>query len=115
MDTKTKIIAQGKRRIEQIQNQYEERILHLLKGRLVNQLSDTEKVLYDILIQSSLFDPRRPDVGYGKEEMVIKGNEIGKRLDALSPAEFLTDDYVIEWREHLGDGMKITNLPIQTE
>ena len=105
-------VQQRKRRIQQIVNQYEKRILLLLNGRQKEQLTRVERKTYDILIRASMYDPRRPDVGFGTKEMVEKGYEISVKLDALSDEQFLFDPYVLKWIDAIGEGMKINNLPI---
>lgn len=105
-------VQQRKRRIQQIIDQYEKRILFLLNGRQKEQLTENERKIYDILVRSSMYDPRRPDVGFGNKEMVEKGFEIGAKLDKMSEEEFLTSSYTLEWIDTIGYGMKINNLPI---
>lgn len=105
-------IQQRKKRIQQIIDQYEKRIMFLLNGRQKEQLTESERKTYDILVRASMYDPRRPDVGFGTKEMVEKGFEIGAKLDTLSDEQFLTDPYVLEWIDTIGEGMKVNNLPI---
>lgn len=107
-----KKIEQRKRRMEQIITQYEKRILLLLNGGQKEQLAEDERKIYDILVRASMYDPRRPDVGFGTKEMVEKGYEISARLDTFNDEQFMTDPYVLEWIDTIGDGMKVNNLPI---
>ncbi len=106
------VVERRKIRIQQIVAQYEKRVLALLNGREKEQLTEDERKIYDILVRSSMYDPRRPDVGFGTKEMVEKGYEISAKLDALSDEQFLTDSYVLKWIDAIGEGMKINNLPI---
>lgn len=105
-------VQQRKKRIQQIINQYEKRILLLLNGRQKEQLAENERKIYDILVRASMYDPRRPDVGFGSKEMVEKGFEIGAKLDKMSEKEFMINSYVLEWIDAIGEGMKINNLPV---
>lgn len=105
-------VQQRKKRMQQIIDQYEKRIMLLLNGRQKEQLAEDERKNYDILVRASMYDPRRPDVGFGSKEMVEKGYEISARLDALGNKQFLIDPYILEWIDTIGEGMKVNNLPI---
>lgn len=109
------VIKKRKIRIYQVQLQYEKRLNLLLAGRRPEELKGEEKEAYDKLIRCSMYDPRRFDVGYGTKEMVYKGIEIADKLDRFADEEFMTSRYVLEWIDEIGDGMKITNLPIDEE
>lgn len=105
-------VKHRKRRLQQIRDQYEKRILILLNGRQKEQLTEDERKTYNVLVRSSMYDPRRPDVGFGTKEMVEKGFEIGAKLDKMNEEEFLTSSYTLEWIDTIGEGMKVNNLPI---
>lgn len=105
-------IAKRKKRIDEVIGQYEKRILALLNGRQKEELIGEDKKIFDLLIRASMYDPRRSDVGYGTKEMVEKGQEIAAKLDAMSEEEFMTSPFALEWIDILGEGMKITNMPI---
>lgn len=109
------VVEKRKQKIEQVETQYEERIIILLSGRNSEDLAGKDKEAYDKLIRCSMYDPRRPDVGFETKEMVYKGFEIADKLDRLTDEEFMTNSYVLEWIDEIGDGMKITNLPIDED
>lgn len=98
--------------IGRIISQYDRRIDSILDGRVYYEISPEEKEQIDTLQRSATFDPRRPDVGYGTREMAENGIEIAKKLNAFSEEEFNGNPYVLQWIYEIGDGFKVTNLPI---
>lgn len=107
------IVEARRIKIERVNDQYEQRILLLLKGKKADELNKSEKAIYDKLVRCAMYDPRRYDVGFTNKDMVYRGIEIAKKLDKLTDDEFMEDQYVLGWIDELGeDGMKINNLPI---
>lgn len=100
-----------KRRLLHILSQYDQRIAAVLRGRKHSDLNTIEQMICDQLVRFQLYDPRRPDVGFGSEETLRKSLETAARLAELSDEEFQKSEYVLTWMYELDDAFKVTNLP----
>ena len=84
---------------EEIDQQYKERIQHLMKSNESDENKNEEK---QKLEYNMSFDPRRPDIMYDTEEICRKNRRIADRLDSIvrhGSDNFLTHRYVLEWSD----------------